>query len=223
MATVGEAGEPEPLNLGTAIAFTVITGAMGWGIERAAAHLGWVVPTFGFLTASLLWAVVTFGALLWLARHHDGHRLDDEALGRRQPTTELARPYPWRLALVVGTLAVVALVVVGQSTTSFSSSGEVRHASLDLTLAWLLVRYPLTVYAEEATFRGWMQPRLGENGPVLSAVLWAGWHLTQASTIPTLVLFGLGLGFLRWRLRSIRVPFAVHYVSDALFFVLTYS
>lgn len=91
-----------------------------------------------------------------------------------------------------------------------------------LAVAELLIRYPLTVIAEEAMFRGWMQPRLGRNGPVLSALLWAVYHLQQVSTIPTLVLFGLALGAVRWWRGNVRSSGLLHYASNAVFFVSTY-
>jgi membrane protease YdiL (CAAX protease family) len=84
------------------------------------------------------------------------------------------------------------------------------------------LRYPLTIVSEEAMFRGWMQPRLGRNGPLLSALLWAVYHLQQAAPIPSLILFGLVLGFVRWWTGNIRVGGVLHYLGDAGFFISTY-
>jgi membrane protease YdiL (CAAX protease family) len=79
------------------------------------------------------------------------------------------------------------------------------------------------VFAEEAFFRGWLQPRLGRHGPVLSAVLWGGYHLQQTSTIPSLILFGLALGALRWWRGTVRIGAGFHFVGDAAFFLSTYA
>jgi membrane protease YdiL (CAAX protease family) len=126
------------------------------------------------------------------------------------------------LALGTAAVAVAATFLLGAQAADADAYGGARHVGLALAAAELGVRYPLTVVAEETFFRGWMQPRLGRHGPVIAAVLWAGSHLQQANTIPSLVVVGLFLGLVRWWRGDVRVSGVLHYVSDAAFFVLTY-
>jgi membrane protease YdiL (CAAX protease family) len=125
-------------------------------------------------------------------------------------------------ALVLGAAAFGLSALVGSSAGNAHAYGSVRHVGVGLAAAELLIRYPATVLAEEALFRGWLQPRLGRNGPVTAAVLWGMYHLQQISTIPSIIGFGLILGLIRWWTRTIRVTGVLHYLSNAVFYVTNY-
>src|SRR5207244_114853 len=130
------------------------------------------------------------GVMAWALRRYEGRRLDGETTGFTDASDAAKGPYPLAAAGAVLVAAVVLSATLGRSAGQASAYGEVHRAGIGLILAEVLIRYPLNVFAEEAFFRGWLQPRLGESGPVLSAVLWGGYHLQQVSTIPSLVLFG---------------------------------
>jgi membrane protease YdiL (CAAX protease family) len=155
-------------------------------------------------------------------RRFDQQRFDLRTAGFTPNRQARRQPYPWRLALVVAAGAVVALVLTNASAASHSSFGPAHKVGIGVALGELLIRYPLTVLAEEGLFRGVLQPRLGRYGPVLSAVLWGSYHLQQAATIPSLILFGLLLGFFRWQQGDVRLTAALHYAGDAIFFITGY-
>ena len=206
-----------------ALGLTLAVGAIGWGTDRIAAHAGWRFPSVGYLVGELVWKLATIGVLAWALRRYEGRRLDGETTGFSDAPDASRRPYPLATAGVVLIAAVVLSATVGHSAGQASAYGKVHPAGFGLILAEVLIRYPLNVFAEEAFFRGWLQPRLGANGPVLAAVLWGAYHLQQVSTIPSLVLLGLGLGALRWWQGHVRSTAAVHYVADVVFFLTTYT
>jgi membrane protease YdiL (CAAX protease family) len=203
-------------------ALTIVAGSVGWATDRVAVHAGATFPSFGYLVGEVVWKVWTLAVLAWATRRFEGRGPDAVTAGLTVDPDEVRHAYPWRGALAVGALAGVAAATVGSSSTSAGSYGQVRHVGIALVLAELLIRYPLTVLAEEAFFRGWLQPRLGASGPIASSVLWGMYHLQQAGTMPSLVLLGLVLGFLRSRTGTVRVTAAVHYVANAAFFVVNY-
>jgi hypothetical protein len=61
-----------------------------------------------------------------------------------------------------------------------------------LAVAELAVRYPITVFALEALFRSWLQPRLGRNGhrPTMSGSVGVDTRAVAAA----IVLSGVGPG-----------------------------
>jgi membrane protease YdiL (CAAX protease family) len=207
--------------LSTAIAVTLPVALLGLITDRLARWMGWDFPSVGYLVGELIWKAGTLGVLFWAIRHIDHDPVDRDTLGLSGSAASRDR-FPTVLALLVGVVAVGVSALVGSSAGSASSFGTVHHAGLALGLAELLVRYPLTVMAEETFFRGWMQPRLGSDGPVLAALLWAAYHLQQVATIPSLVIVGLFLGLLRWMTGNVRLSGVLHYISDAAFFISTY-
>jgi membrane protease YdiL (CAAX protease family) len=208
---------------GRAIVVTGIAGVVGFATDRAATSLGWHFPSFGYLAGEVIWKVATVVVMTAAVRRFERGRLDRATTG----FADSPRRMPGRQELVVVTLvalgAVAASKLVGSSASSPSSFGAVHHAGLVLVLAEVLVRYPLTVFAEESFFRGWLQPRLPGAGVAGSALLWAGYHLQQVRTIPSLVLFGLGLGLIRAWTGNVRATALLHYGANVAFFVSTYA
>lgn len=206
-----------------AVVITLAAGAVGWSTARVAVHSGSRFPSSGYMIGELVWNGTTIGLAAWALRRFDGERFDSRTAGFTSDRPETQQSYPWRPTVVVAAGGLVASLLAGASASSGSSFGEPHKVGVALALGELLVRYPLTVVAEEALFRGILQPRLGRNGPVLSAVLWAAYHLQQTSTIPSLVLFGLVLGYLRWQRGNVRLTAALHYAGDAIFFITNYT
>ena len=201
-----------------------MAGAVGWLTDRLAVHAGWKFPSFGYLGAELIWKLATLAILAAALRHWEDQAITLETTGfAPSDHSAAARRYPLRACAVVLMLAIVLSVTVGTSATQGSAFGTVHTAGIALVLAEILIRYPLTVFCEEAFFRGWLQPRLGPNGPVLSAVLWGVYHLQQTSTIPSVVIFGVVLGALRWRQGNVRTTAFIHYLSNTVFFLTTYT
>jgi membrane protease YdiL (CAAX protease family) len=111
---------------------------------------------------------------------------------------------------------------LGTSSGNASAYGTVTKVTVGLLVFELAVRYPLTVFAEESFFRGYLQPRLPWAPPILSGVLWAGFHLQQANTIASLVPLGIALGTIRWWTGNVRTTAAIHYGLNAAFFLTNY-
>ena len=98
-----------------------------------------------------------------------------------------------------------------------ASYGETAKLTTGLLLLELLCRYPFQVVAEEAFFRGFLQPRMRIAAPVTTGVLFAAYHLQQVETIPSLIPFGIALGLLRWWTGSIWPGVGLHYLGNAMF------
>jgi membrane protease YdiL (CAAX protease family) len=206
-----------------AIGITLVAGVIGWLQHAIASGAGWHFPSGGALAGEVAWNLFTIAIAAWALWDYDGVRLTLRTAGFRGSDSPKATPFPWTAAIAVAAVSVTLWLLVGNSATSGSSYGRTHTVGLWLLLAEVLVRYPLTVLAEEALFRGVLQPRLGRYGPVLSALCWGCYHLQQASTIPQLVAFGIGLGYMRWRFGNVRLTGIVHYLGDAAFFVITYG
>ena len=206
-----------------ALALTLIAGGIGWATDRAAVHAGWRFPSAGYFVAELVWKLATLGVMAWALHRYESRRLDSQTTGFTPDPNAEKLPFPVRSFAIASVAALVLSATIGRSASDASAYGNAHEAGTALVLAEVLLRYPLTVFAEEAFFRGWLQPRLGRNGPVLSAVLWAVYHLQQTSTIPSLVVFGLALGALRWWRGTVRVGATAHYLADVVFFLATYG
>ena len=206
------------------MALTAVCGGVGWVTDRVAVHAGYEFPSFGYLAGELVWKLATLGVLVWAVRRYDHQRLDARAAGIARGAPDAPRStYPARLAIGVLVVAIVVNSLYGSSASSTDSFGPTHKAGALLIVAQLLIRYPLTVLVEEAFFRGVLQPRLGPPGPVLAALLWGGYHLQQVPTIPSIVVFGIVLGFIRWRSGNVRATGLIHYVSNAVFFITGYT
>jgi membrane protease YdiL (CAAX protease family) len=177
--------------------------------------------------AELVWKLATIAIMVWALRRYEGRRLDAATTGWASEDDGAPRPSRARVAiagaLLAGAVSAFIPNLVGLSSGSASAYGTVHKAGVALILAELLVRYPLTVFAEEAFFRGWLQPRLGRGGPALSAVLWGLYHLQQVKTIPQLIPYGVALGLLRWWRGNVRASAAVHYLGNVVFFLTNYA
>jgi hypothetical protein len=125
--------------------------------------------------------------------------------------------------IAVAIVLYLPLSFLGTSAGNPSAYGSVHRASLALLLSQLLVCYPITVFAEETFFRGWLQPRLGPWGPIASALLWSSYHLEQWRTIPSLIPLGIILGVICWWTGNVRSSSVVHYLSNAVFFLTSYT
>ena len=96
---------------------------------------------------------------------------------------------------------------------SYAPGGRLTIGALALLI---LVRYPLTVVAEETIFRGYLQRYLGW-GIVLSSFAFAAYHVMQWRTIPSLLPYAFALGVLAAWTGSLFVGGVLHYVMDAGF------
>jgi membrane protease YdiL (CAAX protease family) len=204
------------------VAVSLAAGLVGLAAYGVTEHLGWHFPSFGALAGGVVWKVAMLVILVHGFTRWEGRRPNAADLGWRGHNGSQGRTK----AAVLGLLACgVLAVVVNQvfpSAGNAEAYGDVHKAGLALTLAELLVRYPLTVFAEESFFRGWLQPRLPRWAPVMSGLLFAGFHLQQATTIPSLLPLGVGLGIIRWWTGDVRTTAAIHYASNAAFFLSTY-
>jgi len=214
--------------LGRAIALTAVAGLVGVCTTAIASALGWGFPSFGYLFETVVWKLATIGILAWGLQVFEHRRPTLAVVGYRQseswPVGEARRRSGKAMVgLGVGFILFVPFSFLGTSAGNPSAYGPVRHASLALVLAQLLVCYPLTVVAEETFFRGWLQPRLGPWGPISSALLWSGYHLEQWRTIPSLIPLGIILGVVCWWTGNVRTSSVLHYLSNAIFFIASYT
>jgi membrane protease YdiL (CAAX protease family) len=181
-------------------------------------------PSFPASLAGIGWKLGTVAVMLLAIRTFE----------RRRPTAEAVGLKPVRSPVrtdrtVVAVVGIIAMVVVSASwdripglreldaAGSASSYGSTGRITTALLLFELLVRYPITVLAEESFFRGFIQPRLTLAAPVVGGLLFAAYHLQQWQTIPSLVPFGIALGLLRWWLGNIWPGAVLHYAGNAMF------
>ncbi|HEY8477981.1 MAG TPA: CPBP family intramembrane glutamic endopeptidase [Chloroflexota bacterium] len=222
-------GRPPSCSLARSAGLTLAVGLVGLGTHWAAKHLGWDFPSFGYAVGIVVWKLATLGLLAHALWRYEGRALDARALGLTRDVFSRERRATARVAglALLGTaalwFAVAQIPGLGTSLASAETYGQIRTVSAGVLLLQVLVAYPLTVLAEEAFFRGFLQPRLPWAPPVLSGVLWAVHHLQQASTIPSLVPLGVALGIIRWWTGDVRVSGLVHYAGDVAFFLSSYT
>lgn len=190
-------------------------------MHLASRGLGWDFPSLGYSAGIIVWKLGTLAVLVYALRRYENRGVDADALGLAPAASRSEVVARSRVAVpaLIGSGALFFLISnlpgVGTSAGSAQAYGSVTKVGTGLLLFELVVRYPLTVFAEEAFFRGFLQPRLTWAAPVLSGVLWAGHHFQQASTILSLVPLGAALGIIRWWTGDIRASAGVHYVSNA--------
>jgi len=210
---------------GRVLALTGVVGLIGLVTHAAAVGQGWTFPSLGYAAGIGVWKLATLGVLAAALWRFERQPLSATALGLGPGLSPDERRRRRRRALLglggaAELLGALSLAPgLGLSPVDPAAYGATRPIGWAVLLVQVLVVYPLTVLAEEAFFRGFLQPRLSLAPPVLSGVLWAAHHLQQAATIPWLVPLGLALGVLRWRRGDIRASGAVHDLGDVLFLV----
>jgi len=201
----------------------------GWGVHhRRRFGSGLEFSLLRLLLETVVWKLVTIGILVWGLRFFENRRPSLSVVGYRQlrswPSGEAQRRTRKAVAgIAVAIVLYLPLSFLGTSAGNPSAYGSVHRASLALLLSQLLVCYPITVFAEETFFRGWLQPRLGPWGPIASALLWSSYHLEQWRTIPSLIPLGIILGVICWWTGNVRSSSVVHYLSNAVFFLTSYT
>lgn len=216
---------PRRVNIPLAIAIAGVAGITGFALDAVARSDGWSYPSVGSSAALTLWGLATI-TITGIAIRATGEQLTPSLLGLEPTQQHNTRPRT-PLALVglgasLGLMILVDQLGIGAVATGRDAYSSTHQVAAVVLLIELLIRYPITVLAEEALFRGWLQPRL-PAGVLVSALLWAGFHLQQIPTIPALIPFGIALGTLRWWTGSIRVPLAVHYLANATFLLTAYA
>lgn len=230
MVTAGgrDAAPPLPYPLARCVGITLVAGAAGLATEAVADAAGWEFPSVGHSACDVVWKLATLGVAIVALRRYEGRRLDLRAAGfhpdRTLPAAEQRRRAPVAVAgLVVCAALAVLTSFIGADAGDGSTYGEVRTTSVAVLLVELLVRYPITVVAEEALFRGVLYDRIGRAAPVVSGLLFAAYHLQQVSSILSLIPYGIAFGVLRWWTGDARLSAVVHYVLNAGFLLITYG
>jgi membrane protease YdiL (CAAX protease family) len=194
--------------LPVALALTLIAGVFGLPT------LLFDYPSFPFSLVGIGWKIATVGVMLLAARRWNGDVIPTEPARRERAP--------------IAIIGVVALTALSFSWDSIPGLRELSAAgsaaSYDaggfttaIVVFELVARYPATVLAEEAFFRGYLQPRITSAAPVVTGVLFALYHLQQFETIPSLIPFGIALGLLRWWLGTIWPGVVFHYAGNAIF------
>jgi membrane protease YdiL (CAAX protease family) len=214
---------PLPRSIGLVAAAALL----GLATHVVAESLGWHFPSFGYAAGIIIWKLGTLGLLVLAVRRFEGRRVTAEDIGLGAALSKTERRARGRVT-IVGLLASGAAALVLSKISAISSSnasvyGVTTKASVALIVFELAVVYPLTVFAEEAFFRGFVHPRLLWAPPVLSGVLWSAYHLQQARTIPSLIPLGIALGLIRWWRGNVKATGVLHYAADASFFIANYT
>ena len=196
------------LALPIALALTLLAGIFGLPT------LLFEFPSFPFSLVGVGWKVATVAVMLLAFRKWNGELIPSEPAQRDRA--------PVALPAIAGLMALTFLwdSIPGLRDLSAAGSGssyEAGEVTTAILVFELLVRYPVTVLAEEAFFRGYLQPRIAFAAPVVTGVLFALYHLQQFETIPSLVPFGIALGLLRWWLGTIWPGVVFHYAGNAIF------
>lgn len=179
--------------------------------------------------------LAALGLLAWALRR-DRRRFSLEAIGFRPITWA---DETWRSRTKIGATSTLVLGAIGISPLSLwllemtwdlapgpawaLGTPDTYRGAFPLEVSGaliafqLLLRIPLTVFTEEALFRGYLQPRIPVAAPVIAGLLFAAYHLNQWWTIPQLVPFSLALGVLRWWTGSVWPGAVMHYLGNAAF------
>jgi membrane protease YdiL (CAAX protease family) len=185
-------------------------------------------PSFPASAASIGWKVATIAVMATSVQLFEGRSLSIRDAGLlplgSSPIASRGRiALPVSIVLVALTFAWGSIPGLRQLSSSGSgSSYDAGKVTTALLVFKLLVRYPIGVLAEEAFFRGFLQPRTPVAAPVVTGIFFALYHLQQWRTIPSLIPYGIALGLLRWWLGSIWPGAALHYTGNALFILSLY-
>jgi membrane protease YdiL (CAAX protease family) len=114
--------------------------------------------------------------------------------------------------VALGTLATVVGVIAILSVTE-------PDISLALLVATVVVRWPISVVAQQILFFGWLQPRLGDQGPRIAALLYAAFHLANPLLMLTVIPLGFLFAYQRKRTGSIRSGLVTHYAINVAFVI----
>lgn len=194
--------------LPTALALTLVSGVFGLPT------LLFDFPSFPFSLVGIGWKLATVGVMLLAFRRWDGVLIPTEPWKReRTPIALLGIVAMLTLTFAWETIPGLRELSPAASGSSYDT-GELTTAILVFEL---VIRYPITVLAEEAIFRGYLQPRIAVAAPVVTGVLFGLYHLQQVETIPSLIPFGIALGLLRWWLGTIWPGVVFHYAGNAMF------
>jgi hypothetical protein len=209
MGATPRAGVADRVPIRVALGATAATVALSIVARLITGWADWEFPSWGETAVEVAWMLGVCGIVAVGFRRSSGHTPEPGELGCQAPTAHLLGR---RGRFVLGAACLVLAGVV--------------LASLDtnvlLIAATFLVRWPLSVIAQQTLFFGWLQPRLGDKGSRTAALLYAGSHIAA----PALMIGVLPLGFLfaslRARTGSIRAGLAAHYIGN-LVFVLAFT
>jgi membrane protease YdiL (CAAX protease family) len=112
--------------------------------------------------------------------------------------------------------ATVLLGLTGAGVTVINS-----EMSFPLVLATVLVRWPVSVVAQQVLFFGWLQPRLAASGLTTAALLYAGYHLYDPVTAAFVLPLGFAFAYLRQRSGTIYPGIALHWLAQLGFQALS--
>jgi membrane protease YdiL (CAAX protease family) len=209
-ATLGFCLLAAAVNLATGSALLVWTGAGAAGADPTAALLPLevftAIPELAVLVLAVRWARAPVAAYLGLVLP----RGRDLAAGLMLAGV--------LLALADGLTRLAGRDVVSQFEID---SYRAARAAGDLLMLWLAVSVIAPV-VEEVTFRGflyrgWAGP-LGPAGAVVAtALLWALLHVQyDAFDIVQIFVFGLALGYIRWRSGSTLLTILLHMLNNVI-------
>jgi membrane protease YdiL (CAAX protease family) len=208
----------EPYPLPHAAGLTLAAGVAGLPTMLAR------FPSVQSSVLSLVWKTATALLIVFAVRrfeHRRPTRADAGLVSNAGDGSKERAPVAIAVGAAMFALAMYWSVIPGLKELApagdVTSYGDTAKLTTGLLVLELAVRYPATVLAEEAFFRGFLQPRIAFAAPVTTGVLFAAYHLQQFPTIPSLIPFGVALGLLRWWTGSIWPGVAVHYGGNAMF------
>ena len=138
-------------------------------------------------------------------------------LARRFPALrEVGLPaHPWgRARLAAGFFGAVSLTIVAVMAID-------PDLSMPLVLAIVVVRWPVSVVAEQVLFFGWLQPRLADHRLRTIVLLFAAYHLYSPVLAVLVAPLGLAFAHLRRRTGTIYSGIALHWIVEVGFLSLS--
>jgi hypothetical protein len=189
--------------------------ALTWWYDLSASQLSSLGGDGGAVTLIIIVSTPIQVALLWLFAQRAGNAAD-----------YLGLTMPRRSELIVGVLAIIALIVVSDAVSWLLGRGLVTSFQTDiyrtagteglLPLLWLAVVVVAPIGEETLfrgfLFRGWLHaPRDAWPVIVATALLFAVLHVQyDLFVIAQVFVFGLLLGWMRWASGSTILTMALH-------------
>jgi Type II CAAX prenyl endopeptidase Rce1-like len=217
----------ERVGIWAAIGATGAATALGASAVAATSARGWDFPSWQETSIEIAWmlglVVIMFVGFLLTSGHPPA--VADVGLVESDvaPSDRRRRRRAAALGIVLCALALGPLAALAGS----GNSSNPTHLNSAMTPALLVVtfvvRWPISVIAQQVFFFGWLQPRLGPDrrGIPIAVALFVASHAGTPTLLLIMIPIGIAFALERWQTGSVRAGIVTHYAINIALFALS--